>query len=190
MDFFNWLKRGFKLRMSKYRTLNFSTFERTNEMIRKIDLENQTLVKELFSLQRLSYLIEAKLIDFYDIPPLKERIEELIECGEDFLGYFEEDELAGAVSYTIKGEELTICRMVVHPNHFRKGIAQKLLNAVEELEPAVPLIAVSTGKDNFPAIKLYQKNGYQLVEEVEVAPGFYISCFKKERNLFDDIIHA
>jgi ribosomal protein S18 acetylase RimI-like enzyme len=150
-------------------------------MIRKIDLENQTLVQELFSLQRLAYLIEAKLIDFYDIPPLKESIEELIECGETFLGYFEDDELAGAVSFTKKREELTICRMVVHPNHFRKGIAHKLLTAVEEMEPAVPIIRVSTGKDNFPAKKLYQKNDYQLEKEIEVAPGFYISSLKKER---------
>jgi ribosomal protein S18 acetylase RimI-like enzyme len=150
-------------------------------MIRKIDLENQTLVQELFSLQRLAYLIEAKLIDFYDIPPLKESIEELLECGETFLGYFEDDELAGAVSFTKKGEELTICRMVVHPNHFRKGIGQKLLKSVEELEPAIPIIRVSTGRDNFPAKNLYQKNGYQLAKEIEVAPGFYISSFKKER---------
>ncbi|MEW9050166.1 MAG: GNAT family N-acetyltransferase [Neobacillus sp.] len=150
-------------------------------MIRKIDLENQTLVQELFSLQRIAYLIEAKLIDFYDIPPLKESIEELLECGETFLGYFEDDELAGAVSFTKKGEELTICRMVVHPNHFRKGIGQKLLKSVEELESAIPIIRVSTGRDNFPAKKLYQKNGYQLEKEIEVAPGFYISSFKKER---------
>ncbi|OLS36854.1 GNAT family N-acetyltransferase [Bacillus sp. MRMR6] len=150
-------------------------------MIRKIDLENQTLIQELFSLQRLAYLIEAKLINFYDIPPLKESIEELIECGETFLGYFEDDELAGAVSFTKKREELTICRMVVHPNHFRKGIAHKLLTAVEEMEPAVPIIRVSTGKDNFPAKKLYQKNDYQLETEIEVAPGLYISSLKKER---------
>jgi hypothetical protein len=82
-------------------------------MIKSIDFKDDRLVKELYELQRAAYLIEARLINFYDIPPLKETIDELTECDETFFGYFEENSLVGALSYTIDGQELTICRMMV-----------------------------------------------------------------------------
>ncbi|MEH7353303.1 GNAT family N-acetyltransferase [Neobacillus drentensis] len=152
-------------------------------MIKNLDLHNLDLVKELHELQRSSYLIEAKLINFFEIPPLKETLEELTVCGESFLGYFEGEILAGAISYTIDGEVLTICRMVVHPNHFRKGIAQKLLTTVEELNKENAVLNVSTGKENNPAKGLYLKNGYKLVGDLEVVPGLFISNFEKRRPL-------
>jgi GNAT superfamily N-acetyltransferase len=151
-------------------------------MIKKIDFQNIILLKKLFELQKASYLIEAELIQFFDIPPLKESFEEFQECGETFIGYFEDDELAGALSYSIDGEELTVCRMVVHPNHFRKGIAQNLLNYMEENNKERTVLKVSTGMDNTPAKSLYFKNGYQLVCDLEVAPGFYISEYEKRND--------
>lgn len=151
-------------------------------MIKNLDLHNSALVEELYELQRASYLVEAKLINFFEIPPLKETLEELTVCGESFLGYFEEENLAGAISYTIDDEVLTICRMVVHPNHFRKGIAQKLLTAVEETNKENTLFKVSTGKENNPAKGLYLKNGYKFKGDIEVVPGLFISNFEKRRR--------
>ncbi|MCM2533159.1 GNAT family N-acetyltransferase [Neobacillus pocheonensis] len=150
-------------------------------MIKKIAFHNTSLVQELFELQKASYLVEANLIGFFDIPPLKESLEGLNGCGETFLGYFEEEVLVGALAFTIEGEALTICRMVVHPNHFRKGIARKLLYALEEIQPEWLVLKVSTGKDNTPAKKLYQKNGFQFVQDMEVVPGLFISHFEKRR---------
>ncbi|MCM3764253.1 GNAT family N-acetyltransferase [Neobacillus niacini] len=150
-------------------------------MIRKINFQDNRLVQNLFELQRASYLVEANLIGFEEIPPLKESFEELMNCGETFLGYFEGEELAGAISYTINGQELTICRTVVAPNHFRKGIAQKLLKAVEDTHKEIPVFKVSTGKDNYPAKNLYLKNGFILGENIEVAPNFFISTFEKRK---------
>ena len=148
-------------------------------MIKKIDLQNSSLAAELLALQKASYLIEAKLINFYEIPPLLETIDELRECEESFLGYFEGTELAGAVSFTIDGEAVTICRMVVHLEHFRKGIAQRLLAEVENINSDSSVFKVSTGKENSPAKNLYVKNGYKLINDLEVVPGLYISIFEK-----------
>ncbi|WP_169803161.1 GNAT family N-acetyltransferase [Neobacillus novalis] len=148
-------------------------------MIKKFDLQNMDKVRALFDLQRVSYLIEAKLINFFDIPPLKESMEELMESKETFYGYFEGDELAGAISYTIDDRELTICRMVVHPKHFRKGIAQALLTFIEKEHPDLLVFKVSTGKNNTPAKNLYLRNGFKLVLDMEVVPGLLISNFEK-----------
>ncbi|MGZ4160248.1 MAG: GNAT family N-acetyltransferase [Neobacillus sp.] len=150
-------------------------------MINIIDFQNKRLVQVLYELQKASYLVEASLIGFFGIPPLKESLEELMECDETFLGYFEGKELTGALAYTIDEEELTICRMFVHPNHFRKGIAKKLLSVLEEIHPELPVLKVSTGKDNLPAKRLYFKNGFQLVRDMEVVPGLFISLFEKRR---------
>jgi GNAT superfamily N-acetyltransferase len=152
-------------------------------VIKEIDFQNVSLLKELFELQLASYRIEAELIQFFEIPPLKESFAEFQKCGETFIGYFERDELAGALSFTTDGDVLTICRMVVHPNHFRKGIAQKLLNFLEENTRDFTIFKVSTGKDNTPATNLYLKNIYRLVCDLEVGPGFYISNFEKRRDV-------
>jgi ribosomal protein S18 acetylase RimI-like enzyme len=150
-------------------------------LINKIDLQNKNLAEELLALQKASYLVEAKLINFFEIPPLLETIDELRECEESFLGYFVGDELAGAVSYTIDGDALTICRMVVHPDHFRKRIAQKLLTAVENNNRRLTIFKVSTGKENPPAKNLYLKNGYKLINDLEIVQGLYISNFEKRK---------
>ncbi|MCM3567990.1 GNAT family N-acetyltransferase [Neobacillus mesonae] len=151
-------------------------------IIKKLELQNNSLVRELFELQKASYLVEANLIHFFEIPPLVETIDDLRNCEETFFGYFEDDILAGAISFTIEGEEMKICRLVVHPKHFKKGIAQKLLAIIEENDPKITVYKVSTGKDNLPAKNLYLKNGYRLINEVEAAPGLFLSNFKKSRS--------
>ncbi|WP_042463926.1 GNAT family N-acetyltransferase [Neobacillus dielmonensis] len=151
-------------------------------MIQNIDWQDDSIVKRLYQLQREAYLVEARLINFYDIPPLQETLSEFRNCGESFIGFFEQGELAGAVSYTVDSQELTICRMVVDPNFFRKGIAQNLLAAVENVHPDSKVIYVSTGKDNIPAKSLYLKNGFKLTSDIEVAPNFYMSQFQKKKE--------
>ncbi|ULT59082.1 GNAT family N-acetyltransferase [Neobacillus drentensis] len=151
-------------------------------MIKELDLHHPEIVTDVFELQRASYIIEAQLIHYYDIPPLLETMAELKECGETFLGYYEGENLAGAISYTIEKDELTICRMVVHPSQFRKGIAEKLLTRVEEQNPDISVLSVSTGKDNPPAKNLYLKHGFNHVSDLEVIPGLFISHFKKEKH--------
>ncbi|MBM6616523.1 GNAT family N-acetyltransferase [Bacillus suaedaesalsae] len=148
-------------------------------MIKDITLGYDQQTKELYEMQKASYLIEAKLINYYEIPPLVETFEQLVKCGEKFMAYLEDEKLLGAISYTVENQELTICRMIVHPHHFRKGIAGTLLLAVEEKAISNKSIKVSTGKDNTPAKNLYIKHNFTLLQDIEVAPGLYISLFGK-----------
>nr|MDH3164044.1 hypothetical protein [Bacillus licheniformis] len=46
-----------------------------------------------------------------------------MDSRETFIGSFEGEELAGIASFIHTAEKLTICRLAVHPVHFRKGIA-------------------------------------------------------------------
>lgn len=54
-------------------------------MIKTIDITNFESAQEVFSIQIAAYKIEAAIIGSYDLPPLKETIETLQNCGESFL---------------------------------------------------------------------------------------------------------
>lgn len=99
-----------------------------------------------------------------------------MNCDETFIGWFEGEELAGAVSYTLTPQKLTICRLAVHPDHFRKGIATALLHYVLMKEEA-DSIEVTTGARNEPAKTLYRKLGFTEIEQFAPEKGVVLSRF-------------
>jgi GNAT superfamily N-acetyltransferase len=115
-------------------------------MIRKLNLQHEVEAQHLQDLQQKSYTVEARLIGYHDIPPLHDSLERLQQCTETFYGYFVKRQcLVGAISYKREGRVLDIHRLMVHPNHFRKGIAASLLQFVERAEDGVDTITVATG---------------------------------------------
>jgi ribosomal protein S18 acetylase RimI-like enzyme len=148
-------------------------------MIKKLDLKDIETAEKILDLQIASYRIEAELIGFYEIPPLKDTIESLRACEEIFYGYYSNDALAGIISFKVIDSCLDIHRVAVHPLFFRRGVANKLINFVENLDYEINKIVVSTGKENLPAVKLYIRNGYKKKEDIEISKGIYIMCFEK-----------
>ena len=149
-------------------------------MIKKIDIKNPKLAEEVLSVQLPSYQVEAELIDCYDIPPLKDTISILQQCGETFYGCYVAGELGGVISIKVGEGLIDIHRLMVHPKHFRKGIAGKLLNFVESNGDGT--LIVSTGSKNAPAIYFYKKSGFVKTDEVEVMEGLSITSFEKKRK--------
>jgi ribosomal protein S18 acetylase RimI-like enzyme len=131
-----------------------------------LDLSDDAVLRELWTVQRLAYAVEAELIGFDGIPPLHESLDELRACGETFLGTYDEKGLTGAVSYRLDGSTVDIHRLVVHPRAHRRGIATRLLDAL----PDGPQV-VSTGTGNEPALRLYRGRGFVETGTREVAPG-------------------
>lgn len=148
-------------------------------MIRKIDLKNREEVFFLLDLQSMSYVVEARLIGFHDIPPLHDTIHTLQQCEETFYGYFIERQLVGALSFKRKGDMAEICRLMVHPDHFRRGIASSLLLFLERSGDGIRQLTVMTGAKNEPAVKLYKKLGFAEVEKNDVVPGVPMIVFNK-----------
>ncbi|MFE8701449.1 GNAT family N-acetyltransferase [Cytobacillus sp. FJAT-54145] len=129
-------------------------------------------------MQKESYKVEAEYIGTYEIPPLKESLQELMDCGETFIGYYEGGEIVGALSYKLEDNEIDIHRVMVDPNHFRKGIARKLIGHVEEHIPSQGMV-VCTGAKNTPAVTLYLKLGFEKVRDIEVGHGLVLTQFRK-----------
>jgi GNAT superfamily N-acetyltransferase len=112
-------------------------------------------------------------------PALSRNIRSASGSEERFYGYFDEEELLGAISLLLKEQEGLISRLMVHPDHFRKGIASRLLNCVLNLDYAVQAFKVYTGELNKPAVQLYLKHGFSRVGKVEVKEGIQLSEFKR-----------
>ncbi|WP_404451001.1 GNAT family N-acetyltransferase [Virgibacillus necropolis] len=148
-------------------------------MIVKLNNRDKSEVQNILNVQLLAYQVEANLIEFDGIPQLNDTVDSIMGSNETFIGYKYERELAGFISYEALEDELDICRLVVHPNYFRKGIASKLLNYVMSENSEVNRFTVSTGSKNIPAISLYERFGFTPYQKVEVATGIYITLLEK-----------
>ena len=148
-------------------------------MIKRLYLNDIKTVEDILDLQLSSYKIEADIIGFYEIPPLRDTINTLKDCGETFYGHFIEEVLAAIISYKIEDGILDIHRLAVHPSFFKGGIAKQLLCFVEEHNYNISEITVCTGKENKPAVELYLKMGYKKIEDVQVEKEFYLTSFSK-----------
>ncbi|MGE5703164.1 MAG: GNAT family N-acetyltransferase [Clostridia bacterium] len=148
-------------------------------MIKKIDITQQKSAEQVLAIQMPAYRVEAELIGFDDLPPLRDTVVSLQACGETFWGNWIGEELAGAISYKREDEVLDIHRLIVSPDHFRKGIAGQLLTHAIENEPETKKVIVTTGAKNTPAKQLYKRFGFQELRDVEVAPGLSLTFFEK-----------
>ncbi|WP_418199430.1 GNAT family N-acetyltransferase [Alkalihalobacterium sp. APHAB7] len=148
-------------------------------MIIKLDITEPSMAAEIYDLQKKAYKVEANIIGYLDLPPLKESVQDLQQCGELFLGYVIEEKVVGAMAYKTSADLLDIHRLMVHPLHFKKGIAQVLLTYLEECESAIREWIVSTGTGNTPAINFYKRNGFQVLNEVKVNERLSITNLKR-----------
>ena len=148
-------------------------------MIKKIDISYRKNAENVLNIQIPSYKVEAEIIGSYEIPPLKDTVDTLQKCREFFFGYYLNEELCGVVSIKEEDAEVDIHRLIVHPTHFRKGIAQKLLNFLVS-HSKVDIIKVATGSKNTPAVRFYEKNGFEKVKEVTVNKKISLTYFEKK----------
>ncbi|MNJ43283.1 Acetyltransferase (GNAT) family protein [compost metagenome] len=148
-------------------------------MLIKLDVTNYDTARRMIEVQIPAYKVEAELIGYDGIPQLMDTVELMMQCQEKCIGYDVDGELAAFVSYEETEQEVEICRLVVHPDHFRKGIATMLVEHVVERIAQGRTIQVSTGALNFPAKGLYQAFGFRQVKDVEVAPGVFITQLQR-----------
>lgn len=147
--------------------------------LERLDLTDRETARTVLRLQRRAYRAEAEFIGFDEIPPLQESLEELERSGETFLGAYIEGVLAGVISWRLEGDVLDLHRLVVDPDRHRGGLGTALLRAALAAEPLARRAIVQTGASNEPADRLYRREGFVEVDEIEVASGLRIRRFEK-----------
>lgn len=148
-------------------------------MIKKLDMTNPETAREVLAVQFPSYKVEAEIIGFSDLPPLRDTVQTLQERGEVFFGRFVNGELAGVISIKKDDGILDIHRLIVHPKYFKRGIAGTLLHFIESEIGSYEAIIVSTASNNTPAVTFYLKNGFTKTGERTAAEGLLLTDFKK-----------
>jgi ribosomal protein S18 acetylase RimI-like enzyme len=126
-------------------------------IIKELLNTEETIATQILQVQKLSYEVEAKIIEFEGIPGLKETIDDVIKSEETFIGMYSEDQIVGVLSFTMDETTIDICRLVVHPSIFKQGIASKLISHLISNYGDSKTIIVHTGTKNSPAINLYKK---------------------------------
>lgn len=135
----------------------------TNKMDYKI---LQAIVKdadEILDLQKLAYLIEAERYNNFDIPPLKQTHEELINQFKDYI--ILKAVLNGKIVGTVRAHEKNgtcfIGRLAVQPDLQNQGIGAALMKEIEKyFAPKRYELFVGINSDN--NIHLYKKLGYNI----------------------------
>ena len=128
-------------------------------MIIKLENSNEEVANRIYTIFQNSYKVEAQLIGTLDFPPLLRSAKDIKNSNTLFYGFSENKCLAAIIEVSIEDEHLGIDSLTVDPNYFRKGIANKLISYVLNINDFSEAI-VETAVVNIPAIKLYKKHGF------------------------------
>ena len=126
-------------------------------------------LREILDLQYLAYQSEAALFGSQDIPPLKQTIDEVIEEFNTgiILKIVIDNKIIGSVRAKEQNDTVYIGKLMVHPDHRRRGYGSQLLSEIERYFPdkRYELFKSTRSIDN---IRLYQKMGYTIFDRKAV----------------------
>lgn len=135
----------------------------------KITKASEEDLQEILDLQHLAYQSEAALFGRQDIQPLTETLDELIEeykAGTVLKMVGENGKIIGSVRGKEADGTLYIGKLMVHPDHQRKGYGRRLLTAIEECCPG-RRYELFTSTRSVNNIRLYESLGYKKFDEID-----------------------
>ena len=139
---------------------------------------------EILGLQYLAYQSEARLLDNFDIPPLKQTYEEIEK--EYTRGIFlkatdENGKIIGSVRAYKDSDTAFIGKLIVQPGKQGQGIGTKLLSAIERECPA-GRYELFTSDKSIRNIRLYERLGYVRFREQKISDGLTLIYLEKRRG--------
>lgn len=122
-------------------------------------------------------------MDNYDIPPLKQTLEEIRDeyCKGVILKYISE---SGRIIGSVRGclDDMNIChvgKLIVHPDFQNQGIGKALMYEIERYFPSCSKFVLFTGEETANTLHLYLKVGYKLIDR-KVMDGLVMLFMEKE----------
>jgi ribosomal protein S18 acetylase RimI-like enzyme len=143
------------------------------KIIKELDNSERRIAQEIWSLFQRAYAIEAQLIPTEDFPPLKRTVSSIQNSDANFKGLLEGDVCAAVAEFKSEGGTLFIDSFVVDPKAFRQGYGSQLLRSLLEDTDAARAV-VDTAVKNEPAIRLYEKFGFEEVGRSRTKGGIEV----------------
>lgn len=147
----------------------------------KISDADEKDLAEILELQYLAYQTEADIYGTRDIPPLKQTLDEIREEYESglILKMTDEDgKIIASVRAHEKDGSLYIGKLMVDPEHRRKGYGRLLLSKIEKRFPG-DRYELFTGTKSVNNIDLYQKLGYKIFSTEKICEGLEFVYMEK-----------
>lgn len=132
----------------------------------------------LLALQHASYALEAELIGDDRIPPLQEDAQGLTAWRGRWITAWDGVDLVGAAAWAEHDDHVDIAKVMVSPSALRRGIGGALVSRVLEHAAGRP-VAVTTGRDNVPAVQLYVRHGFEAEGDEQVPPGVWVTRLRR-----------
>jgi len=149
-------------------------------MVKQINHAKRDYAQKIYTLFQASYLVEAKLLEVDYFPPLKRSVHDIMQSDTEFYGFWKADEVAGLIEIKQELDCTDIHSLVVHPNYFRQNLGSQLVSFVLKSVDS-STFTVETGLKNIPAIKLYEKLGFEEVGQWDLTSGIRKVKFRKTR---------
>lgn len=138
--------------------------------MKKIEIATAKDLQEILELQYVAYQSEAKLLNNFDIPPLKQTIQDTQDDFEKgiILKMVEHDKIIGSIRGFVINDTVYVGKLMVLPDYQRQGNGTLLLQEIERYFRAkrFELFTSTLSKSN---ICLYEKNGYHAFDEKQIS---------------------
>lgn len=136
----------------------------------------------ILELQYTAYQSEARLVNDFNIQPLKQTLEEVIEeynKGVIFKAVDDSENIVGSVRGYIKGNIFYVGKLMVHPKHQKKGIGAKLLQYIDSTYQNY-IKELYTSDKSLSNLRLYEKMGYEKYKKEPMTSNFYFIYMRKK----------
>ena len=139
---------------------------------------------QILALQKAAFESEARLVENWDIPPLTQTLENLVEEWRtgDILKALDGQTLVGTVRARTTEDTVHIGRLAVLPQWQGRGCGSSLMTAILSAIKAARYELFTSAKSN-RNLRLYQKLGFVPYKKAQTANGVELVWLEKISNL-------
>lgn len=135
----------------------------------------------ILALQKRAFEREARLCDNWQIPPMTETLETVLEhiVSATVLTAWIGPQLVGAARGILSGDVCAIRGVCIEPAHQGQRIGTTLLAAIEQAHPTASRFELTTNTTMAGNVRFYERHGYRITELKPFSDKIILACMSK-----------